>query len=355
MKSDPKVLKVIGLMSGTSLDGLDIVAVNFFCNDESGWQYDFIKGVTINYDNSLRNRLKNAHYLGAFEFCLLDRDFGSYCGQEVSKFMNELDFKPDFISSHGHTVFHQPENQLTFQIGHGAAISGVTGIPVISDFRSLDVALSGQGAPLVPAGDEILFNQFAYCLNLGGFANISFSKGNKRIAFDICPVNIVLNPIAASLGFDFDKDGEIASMGKIIPEILDQLNNLDFYHASYPKSLGKEWVEQKFLPVYSSERKAPEDLLRTLTEHSACQIARQLKQEGRVLATGGGVFNLFLLKRIKEISGKEIMVPDENLARFKEAIIFGLLGVLRWNRQINTFSTVTGAKKDSCGGAIYFQ
>jgi anhydro-N-acetylmuramic acid kinase len=345
----------IGLMSGTSLDGLDICACNFQ-NNEGNWNYKFIAGETIAYTELWKNKLLNAPTLSALELALLNNEFGDYLGAQTNSFIAKHELMPDLISSHGHTVFHQPQNRLTLQIGSGACIAAATKLPVICDFRTVDIALNGQGAPLVPAGEKFLFSQFPYLINIGGFANISFNQEEIRAAFDICPANIVLNELSAQLDppMAYDKDGLASRKGNINEKLLQQLNDLDFYQQPYPKSLGKEWVEEHIQPLLKSGY-AIEDKLATFTEHIAINIANILNKlpKGAVLITGGGAFNVFLLERIKAHARQEIIIPDKETVNFKEAIIFAFLGILRINHKPNALKSVTGADFDNIGGAVY--
>jgi anhydro-N-acetylmuramic acid kinase len=346
---------VIGLMSGTSLDGLDIAYCRFTKNDEK-WSYKILAANTIPYTSNLRKRLASASSSSGLELALLDVKLGDYFGKQVVKFIKENNLKkPDFISSHGHTIFHQPSKGLTLQIASGAHIAAESNIPVVCNFRILDVAMKGQGAPLVPFGDEILFNQYEYCLNLGGFANVSLKKNKKRIAFDICPVNIVLNDLASRLGKKFDKNGSLARKGKLNEEILEQLNKLDFYQKTSPKSLGKEWVEKYVFPILNKPNVDVSDLLSTYVEHIAIQIANSIttKANEKILVTGGGAYNTYLIERIQYYTKAQIIIPDSKLVEYKEALIFAFLGLMRWAGKINILKTVTGAKKDLCSGTIY--
>ena len=259
----------------------------------------------------------------------------------------------DIISSHGHTIFHQPDKAFTFQLGSGATIASTTNITTISDFRTLDVALGGQGAPLVPIGDKLLFHEYDYCLNLGGFANISFDVNNLRIAFDICPVNLVLNDLASQKNRSFDKDGEIGASGKINPSLLNSLNSLDYYSQKWPKSLGREWVEKNIYSLFTDPVLSIEDRAATFYEHVAYQLSEVLGFSGRILLTGGGAKNKFLVKKLMEKTPCQIVKPENQLIDFKEALIFAFLGVLRFNGQINCLSSVTGADIDNIGGVIH--
>lgn len=339
---------VLGIMSGSSLDGLDMALCEFYLIDNL-WHYKIIQTETQLYSEEWVENLSGAHLLDAGNFISLDRSYGYYIGQAAKDFLNGR--KIDFISSHGHTIFHQPEKGYTFQLGHGANIAAISGQLVINDFRSLDVALGGQGAPLVPVGDELLFGQFDYCLNLGGFANISYRSDNHRIAYDICPVNFILNYLHPP----FDKDGEAGRKGNVDPVLLEKLNHLPFYHKSFPKSLGREWVNESFLPVIQEFKIRNADLLRTIYEHISYQISTQIKPDEnlKILVSGGGTYNNFLMQLIREKVKAQVIIPEKNIIEFKEAIIFAFLGVLRYRSEINCLSSVTGAIKNNCGGAIW--
>ena len=279
-------------------------------------------------------------------------EYGTYIGQSVNEFCTKYQFKPQYIASHGHTVFHQPEIGITRQIGNGQEIAASTGINTISDFRSGDVALGGQGAPLVPIGDELLFSGYEFCLNLGGFSNISYREKEVRKAFDICPVNIILNHLCPP----YDKDGTIGSQGSVHSELLNKLNNIEYYHKQPPKSLGREWLENEFMPYLEGSGIPHHDLVRTVYEHIAIQITNVLHtpNEGQVLLSGGGTHNTLLTTLLKEKSSVKIVIPDRLIIDYKEALIFAFLGVLRVRNETNCLSSVTGASRDSSGGNISF-
>ncbi|MBQ0148889.1 MAG: anhydro-N-acetylmuramic acid kinase [Flavobacteriaceae bacterium] len=342
----------IGLMSGTSLDGLDICYVRF----DSDTSFEILQTEGINYSSEMKNQLKNAYQMSAMQLCELDVQFGYYLGEQVKLFVEKYKIKRlDFIASHGQTIFHQPNKNFTLQIGNGAAISSKCQQRVICDFRTQDVILGGQGAPLVPIGDELLFNQYDACLNLGGFSNISMNRNGKRIAFDICPINIVLNNYANQLGLDYDKNGENASRGKVHQELVDELNLLDFYQQSYPKSLGFEWIEKEFLTIVENYDLSVEDKLISCMEHMVYQINTIFEKHdiNKVLITGGGTRNRLLINLLKQKSSTEIIIPKDDLIDFKEALIFAFLGYRKFTNQVNCLSSVTGAIKDHCSGIIY--
>jgi anhydro-N-acetylmuramic acid kinase len=287
----------------------------------------------------------------------LHSEYGRFIGEQTNLFLKETGFTPDLIGSHGHTVFHQPEKHFTFQIGNGADIAASTQINTVADFRTGDVALGGQGAPLVPVGDQLLFSEYKYCLNLGGFANISFEKNKQRIAFDICPENFILNYFSEKQGFAFDRDGELGRKGKVDNDLLKKLNQLDFYQTNPPKSLGREWVEQVFMPVLNGFKITEEDKLRTVYEHIAQQITRTVSGKGdgneKMLVTGGGAFNAFLYELISKKAPIELVIPSNEIVNFKEALIFAFLGVLKITGQINCLSSVTGATRDHSSGVVF--
>jgi len=335
----------LGVMSGTSLDGIDLATCTFTKNQQ--WKYKIEKSYTLEYPIYWKSKLANT-YNNKTVIKQTDIQFGQYIGQVINKFLNNKEV--DFIASHGHTIFHLPENNYTLQIGCGKTISQATRITTINNFRSLDVSLNGQGAPLVPVGDLLLFPDYKYCINLGGFTNISIKNNKEIIAFDICPANIVLNHICKELEIEYDHNGDISKEGKIISTLLQQLNQLDFYKSNAPKSLGREWVEENIYPILKNYK--TEDMLCTFCEHIAIQIGKFLVNES-ALFTGGGVFNSFLMKRIAFHSKAEIIVPNKELIEFKEALIFAFLGVLRFRGEINCLQTVTGADRDNCGGDIH--
>ncbi len=345
-------IKVIGAMSGTSLDGLDIAAVEFNYQNEK-WSFEIVEAATISYSKNWLTKLKDAPTLSGEKLMELHSEYGNFTGKRINEFISITGFKPELIASHGHTIFHQPDKGFTLQVGNGAEIAAVTKTTTVADFRTADVALGGQGAPLVPVGDKLLFNDFEYCLNLGGFANVSFEKENKRVAFDNCPVNFALNFFAEKHGLTFDKDGELGKQGKINNELLNRLNSLEYYKQEAPKSLGREWMENEFFPITNSLSISDLDKMRTIYEHIAIQISKIGLGSGKLLITGGGAFNTFLIERIKHLSSLQIVILSKKIIDFKEALIFAFLGVLRIQNKTNCFSSVTGASKDSSVGIIF--
>ncbi|CAN5580197.1 anhydro-N-acetylmuramic acid kinase [soil metagenome] len=348
-------LIVTGLMSGTSLDGTDLASCEF-TQDDKGWNFRLLAAETIPYPQNWEGVLRNLHLAETTEFLYQHHHLGRYFGALIHQFILSSGIQPDYIGSHGHTIFHQPQRGFTAQIGDGAAIAALSGIDTICDFRSKDIILGGQGAPLVPIGDQLLFGNYAACLNLGGIANISFEQRGKRMAYDICPANMPLNLFASKLGSAYDEDGRFAQSGTVLPELLEQLNNLGFYRIEGPRSLGKEWFEEQFLPLLNQYDSSTENILRTITEHIAIQHAKPfepLPNDAKILVTGGGAFNRFLIERITKVSGKTLVIPDQDLVKFKEAIVFAFLAALFVKNQINVLSSATGSVRDHIGGALY--
>ena len=341
---------VIGVMSGTSLDGLDLVKCIFYKKDK--WYYKIEEGTTIQYSEKWSNILKTLHKKPLQKIQETNISYGSLIGKEINTFIKRNKFNVDFIASHGHTIFHQPEKKYTLQIGDGQTIANTTKLLTISNFRELDVKLNGQGAPLVPVGDLHLFSKYKYCLNLGGFANISIKEPPTIKAFDICPVNIILNHLANRLGFDYDKNGELGKQGKCNTNLLNQLNNLIFYNQKAPKSLSREWLEENILNIIDIKEIDIKDLLATFYEHIGHQIGKFL-QDKSVLISGGGAYNKYLCDKISKYADSEIIIAQKNIIDYKEAMIFGFLGVLKLRNETNCLKDVTGALKNNCGGDVF--
>lgn len=345
--------QAIGLMSGTSLDGLDICLTKFE-KQNSVWKFQILKAETISYSKDLEDQLRNSIHLSPEKLLELHSEYGFYLGKQVKNFISRHTIENiDVISSHGHTVFHQPQKKFTLQIGDGRAIKIETGLPVVYDFRSQDVLMGGNGAPLVPIGDELLFSEYDACLNLGGFSNISLKLNDERIAFDIAPVNIILNKLAQNLGQNFDENGDLAREGKINTELLNTLNSIEFYNQSHPKSLGIEWCNENIFPLFD-QGSDTKDILATFTEHAASQISEVINQYQlkKVLFTGGGTYNSYLIDKIKEKTNSKIIIPEKEIIDFKEALIFAFMGVLRINDEINILSSATGSNFDHSSGVI---
>ena len=345
---------VIGVMSGTSLDGIDLVAVKF--QFKNSWDFKITHSETVSYSEEWYNTLKKLVTFSVEDLKKIDADYTKYLAGIIKNFITKNTLENiDAVCSHGHTALHQPEKKLTYQIGNLPNLASFLGVKVVCDFRVQDVELGGQGAPLVPIGDKLLFLDYDYCINLGGFANISTDIEDSRIAYDICPVNIVLNHYVCKLGFNYDDEGKIATTGKINQELLNQLNNLSFYKENYPKSLGLEWVNIHVFPLIDSFELEVKNVLKTFVEHISIQIVSEInkKSNATVLITGGGVYNTYLVNRLKTYTNHTIVIPNNQIVEYKEALIFALLGVLKLRKQVNCLKSVTGATKDHSSGKIY--
>ena len=351
--------KVLGLMSGTSLDGLDLAYCHFW-KEENYWKFEIKKSRDVPYDNSLFAKLKNAIHLSESEHSQLHVDYGVWLGKQALQLIREHQLDIDFIASHGHTSHHRPEEGITFQLGHGQEIANITNQKVICDFRSLDVSLGGEGAPLVPVGDHLLLPEYEFCLNLGGISNISFQKDGKRVAFDIGMANMPLNYLTEKINLKYDKGGLLARSGRLIPELLERLNALDYYQLPYPKSTGYEWFSSKVVPLLDHFKADTKDLLHTVIHHNCEQIAKiiaaeKTSQESTVIATGGGALNQFFIDTLKGKLGQtcRVVIPNKEFIAYKEAMVFAFMGVLRERKEVNIYASVTGAKKDSSSGVVF--
>ncbi len=343
---------IIGVMSGTSLDGIDIAYVKINAN----YTFEILNATTIPYSKKWKLALKEGFYLSGEKLTKLDAEYGIFLGKTILKFIKESTItKVDFIASHGHTIYHQPKQNYTLQIGNGPYITSITGIKTICDFRVQDIALGGQGAPLVPIGDELLFSNYDYCLNLGGFSNISRNENNQRIAYDICPVNIVLNHYVASLNIEYDDKGTIASKGSIHKTLLEELNNLSFYTNAKPKSLGYEFIVETIFPILNKYKLEIKDILRTFVEHIAIQITKKIDSNPSktIFVTGGGVYNTFLINRLQLHTKTKLIIPNNTIINYKEALVFALLGFLKDKGKTNCLKSVTGARKNHSSGVIF--
>ena len=346
--------RLIGVMSGTSLDGIDLVLVEM--NFSEKISYSILNAETFPYPREWQNKLTDAVNLEPAELNALDYEYTAFLAKTIQRFIQKYDIDLlDAVCSHGHTVKHIPKQGLTFQIGNLPKLSEIIGIPVVCDFRVQDVELGGEGAPLVPIGDRLLFNEYKYCINLGGFANISMEENSKRIAYDICPFNTVLNFFSRKMGKDYDEDGKIAACGEMDEILLERLNKLKYYQIPPPKSLGIEWVNCEMIPLIEKFQNDIPVILKTYTTHIATQLANCLDNnpESKVLLTGGGTFNSFFIKQLRKKSNCDFIIPDKRLIDFKEALIFALLGVLKLRGEINVLKSVTGAKIDHSSGRIY--
>lgn len=350
-------------MSGSSLDGLDIAFIQFE-EQSRKWQFEILEAECFPFEGDWADRLRDATSLSARDHALLDADLGHYIGREVNRFIDKygLHYKAALVASHGHTSFHIPP-RVTVQIGSGAAIAAETGLPVVSDLRAVDVALGGQGAPIVPIGEKLLWKDVPMFLNIGGIANISINTGSAYLAYDICPANRVLNMLASTIGKAYDENGAMAEAGVVIDTLFEELNALDYYARPYPKSLANEYGTDVVYPRLEVGGRRLEDVMRTYVEHIAYQVyravephAHELGDSPSIMITGGGAFNRFLVDRIRHMLEPlrvEVDVPDEKIVKYKEALIMGLLGVLRWRDEPTTLASVTGARRDSVGGAVW--
>jgi anhydro-N-acetylmuramic acid kinase len=364
------VYKAIGLMSGSSLDGLDIVYTHL--QETAGkWGFEIINVDCYPYTREWMEKLKQATSLNALDYQLLHAEYGHYTGEQVNRFIEaySLQHKVDLVASHGHTTFHVPAKMMTAQLGDGAAIAAVTGLPVVSELRAMDVALGGQGAPIVPIGEKLLLHEYPLLLNLGGIANISANMGNEYVAFDICAANRVLNLLAAKEGKEYDEEGNMAAAGKINEHLLQALNNFEYYGKGYPKSLANDFGTGSVFPLVEQYALATEDALRTYVYHIAMQVKHAIGMilrdeklqtspfiERQLLVTGGGALNTFLVNTLQQALKEEmieVIVPEKNLVNYKEALIMALIGVLRWREEYNVLSSVTGASRSSIGGALW--
>lgn len=357
------IYKVIGLMSGSSLDGLDIAFVQL--EEVRGqWSYQVLAADCVPYADDMAHNLKHAQQLSVPDFLRLHTAYGRYMGDAVNKFIadKQIELQVQFIASHGHTVLHEPANYTTTQIGDGAAIAAITGLPVISDLRALDVALGGQGAPIVPIGDKLLFGNYDYHLNIGGIANITVQYEGKPLAFDVCPANQVLNTLAEKAGKVYDENGAMAASGVLLTDVLVNLNKHEFYTKQAPKSLSNEAAVNMAFPALLESAHSTEDMLHTVVLHIAeqvCDAVRKYpsdKEQPQMLVTGGGAFNNFLVEKLQHALAQNnvsVIVPDTDTVMYKEAVVMALIGALRWREETNVLSSVTGASRDSISGALW--
>jgi len=340
----------IGVMSGTSLDGVDLVYVKFDSSPKIA--YTILATASIPYTAFWKKKLTDAFTSNAQELTQLNVEYGAFLGNLILDFNTKNSIqKLDFIASHGHTIFHNPSKGYSLQIGDGATISQICNQKVVCDFRQQDVAMGGQGAPLVPIGDKLLFSEYEYCINIGGFANISFEKSHKRLAFDICPANIILNHYTRSINLEYDDKGQLARTGNLDIALLKALNQLSFYTST--NSMGNEIVVDEVIPLIDSFNLPITTILHTVTEHVAKKIGSLLSKNTKALLTGGGTLNDYLVERITAYSKADIVIPDRTIIDFKEALIFAFLGMLRLENTINILASVTGAAKDHSSGVIF--
>ncbi|MEO6288925.1 MAG: anhydro-N-acetylmuramic acid kinase [Ginsengibacter sp.] len=356
------VYKVIGIMSGSSLDGLDIVYAEL--QETAGkWSYEIKHSSCVEYSGDWQKKLRSAIFHSSMDYQLLHAEYGSYIARKINEFIeaNSLQHKVNLVSSHGHTTFHLPGKKMTHQLGDGAAIAAETRLPVVSDLRSLDVAFGGQGAPIVPMGEKLLFDNHKYFLNLGGIANLSVHDNDKAIAFDVCAANRILNMLAEEKDLPYDEGGKVAALGEVNTDLLEKINSLEYFRLTYPKSLPNSFGTDTIFPIIKSYGLSTEDALATFTEHICFQIKDAIqpfkqKETQKLFITGGGAFNTFLIENLKNHLKEmnfEVDIPADDVVNFKEALIMALLGVLRWREQYTILSSVTGAERNSIGGALW--
>lgn len=357
LSSNPKATsgkwKVVGTMSGTSLDGLDICVAEFK-REEGRWSFEILTAETIPYPEEWKDKLTRAPQMPDDQLAQLDDELSSYIGHQVRAHLVKNQVNDALlVGSHGHTVFHQPEKQYTLQIGNTSKIREAAGLPVVCDFRVQDVELGGQGAPLVPIGDALLFSEYDVCLNLGGFANLSVTLEGERKAWDVCPVNIGINHFTRKLGLEFDRNGHIAASNAMDGPAFYHINQLPFFSQEAPKSLGREWFEKNVLP--SLDRLSEETAIATLTGVAAYQLAKAIEELGAqtILCTGGGAYNTHLINMVKQSISGNLIVPDANLVEYKEALLFAFLGLLKWEGESNVLASVTGASSDHSSGVVF--
>ncbi|MBR2052156.1 MAG: anhydro-N-acetylmuramic acid kinase [Bacteroidales bacterium] len=346
--------KVIGLMSGSSLDGVDIAYVNF-SHDNKRWFFQIVEAGNVPYSSYWKEQLAEAFNKKPEDLKELDKEYGRYLGTITKRFIEKYELEPKLIASHGHTIFHRPDEGFTLQIGDGQEIAKATGITTVNDFRSEDVMKGGQGAPLVPIGDRHLFADYPICLNIGGIANVSYEYEGKRIAYDICIANQMLNYLANKLGYDYDNNGSFARQGKVNLDLLKTFNDNSYYDKEAPKSLGREFFEKYQHQIIEESSLDVRDILATATEHIASQIVKStdMLEKSKMLITGGGAKNNYLVERISELSKHEVVIPDTMIIDYKEALIFAFLGTLKMEGKINVLSSVTGATSDSSSGTVH--
>lgn len=351
MEAEKRTWDAVGVMSGSSLDGLDLAWCSFH-HGESGWSFNIREACTVPYAPAFRQRLLQAMEGSALEAARLHRDLGIRIGEACRELLNGASV--DLIASHGHTLFHKPEEGLTTQLGCGAQIAAISGLRTVCDFRSKDVALGGQGAPLVPLGERLLFPTHRAFLNLGGICNIGLHGVDGILGYDVCIGNQALDFLAQEAGLAYDTGGAMAQSGHLNADLRQALDALPFHHQPPPRSLGREWFDAAVKPLIADARIPLADRMRSTVEHIAGQLAHALKPaDGPVLVTGGGAHNTFLVERLQALAKVPAEVPEPRLVDFKEALVFALLGVLRMRGEATALATVTGAKRDSVGGAVY--
>lgn len=356
---------VLGVMTGSSLDGVDIVYTKITASEKK-YSYEILMTDCVKMPAKWKLRISQLVLQNAVTYLKTSAFFGQFLGEILLDFItrNQIENQLDFIASHGQTIFHQPENKFSSQIGDGSVIAAITGFPVICDFRSVDVALGGQGAPVAPIANKLFYPEYSLFLNLGGIGNLAANINGKYVAFDFTAVNLILDKIAKELELEYDDEGKIAAFGNFSETLFDSLNHSIYYNKSYPKSLSGGWVSKVMLPIISRSPLSHADKLHTVVYHVAYQLKNAISmieakenisfsKNDKMLATGGGVFNRFLMQIIQEKIGVSVTIPDHQIIKFNEAVLMALMGVMRVRQETNIMSSVTGATYDTIGGAIY--
>jgi len=356
------VYNVIGITSGTSLAGLDLVFAAL-TEVRGKWTYEVKASERVEYTAEWEEKLGKAADLPARDYLLLHSEYGHFIGHAVNQFIadHQLDHQVHFIAAHGDTVFHIPAQKMTAQLGDGAAISAVTGLSVISDLRAMDIAFGGKGAPLLPIAEQLLFPDYQYRVNLGENATLAAQIDGQLIASDICACNYVLDTLAETLNFPFDKDGQLAAGGVTDQSLLNALNGLAFYNEASPRHMSSKFGTGTVLPMIQQHQLSTQGKLNTYTHHIAAQIEKIVKdllpQEENVprslLLTGGGAANTYLVKTIEAALQPHNVTVTVQHDPFRNALMIALLGALRWRQEPNGLASVTGAEKDSVGGALW--
>jgi anhydro-N-acetylmuramic acid kinase len=345
---------VLGVMSGTSLDGIDVAHIHF--SKEGQWNFSIQAAQTFPYTSEWKDVLSSLHLASEKELDIQNIRYTALLGQTILGFIQSHEISNlDAVCSHGHTILHEPSRGVTLQIGNLKDLATHLNQVVVCDFRSQDVAMGGQGAPLVPIGDTLLFSEYDACLNLGGFANASYSQNEKVIAYDLCAVNTVLNFLAEKRGLPYDNKGQLAQSGTLVSEFYSDLEALNFYKKASPKSLGIEWVHATIYPLLDKYKQhSLENLIHTYTFHVIEEIGRNFTAGQSVLVTGGGAKNTYLIQLLQDQCNAFFHIPEERVVDFKEALVFGFLGILRLRHEVNCLASVTGASKNHSSGIIFY-
>lgn len=352
------LLSVCGVMSGSSLDGLDLAICNFdFDSSTEQIAWSFAKTSAIDIPNAIRDELRNSYHTSAADIYGIEQRFTQFCGNAIHSFLK--DTSVDFIGFHGHTVFHEPAQDYTVQIGNCHHLAQQLKIPVVGHFRYKDIALGGQGAPIAPIVEKYLLNDYDAFVNLGGITNISIHDGHHITAYDITVCNQALNHLSQQIGKEYDDRGKIAATGIVDNSLLNELGNLEFLKQKAPKSLSNTWVLSEVIPILDRSDSTIPDKMKTVVEHICLEIARSCDGINRLrtlLVSGGGVHNDYMINTLQaKLASQNISVqkPRAKLADYKEALLMALMAYLRVNEIPNCLASVTGAERDNCGGVIY--